>query len=156
MSNDNDKTGNDVEHLLRHKQMGGVRYREFGTPKSTTPATDAAPVEQPLPTPAPAAPPALTMPAAPVAPLVASPAQAPADEQRLRSVSSASPLAFTFERLRRQAIATPARKPYLSLDLPERHPVQLDDKSSPRRQRLLQAVFAELEAHGQLRARGRA
>lgn len=139
---DKDKKGSDVDHLMKHMHIGSVRYREFGTPKSTAPVVSNA------------VPPA----AAPAVPPVASvPAATAADEQRpLRPVSAASPLAFTFERLRRQAIATPARKPYLSLDLPERHPVHADGQASLQRQRLLQSVFAELEAHGPLHARSRA
>lgn len=137
------KDDNDVDALVAHLHLGAVRYREFGNPKASATPVPAAPAA-----PAPAAP--VMTPA--VAAKAPTPVSADDDGKGLRSVTGNSPLAFTFERLRRQAIGSPLRKPYLSLDLPERHAWRPAAAPAPR-QRQLSAIFAEIEASASARAK---
>ncbi len=126
------KDFDDVGSLVNQLQLGGVRYREFGKPR---------PSAQPVP--AATAVPAV-MPTTATAPTVATPAP--------RAVATASPLAFTFERLRRQAPTSAARAPFITLNLPERHAVFADRLRGNPQQRTFAAVFAELEGHARNRA----
>lgn len=152
------KDGNDVDALVAHLHLGTVRYREFGTPKSTAASTPAAAANPVAPVP-PAAPAPVAAPVVAITPAAAAKAPTPVtvedDSKGLRSVSGSSPLAFTFERLRRQAIGTPLRKPYLSLNLPERHAWQPGAAPAPR-QRLLTTIFAEMEATASARSQKQA
>lgn len=173
----NDKTGkefDDVDSLVHQLNLASVRYREFGksrptavTPVSSEPVAPpiAAPapaaVKPPAPVPAPAAAPATAVAPAP-APTVPATAPAPAPATaaapeipagaRLRPVAPASPLAFTFERLRRQASTTPPRTPVLSLKLPERKAVMVETLVQRLHQRSLASVFAELEGRARAAA----
>lgn len=133
MSGKQDKAFDDVGSLVNQLDLGGMRYREFGAARKPA---EHQPAEH---RPAPAAPdPSATA----ARPQTAEP-QPAADTSRLRSVSAGSPLAFTFERLRRQSIASHVRSPVLVLDLPERHAVHAD--RLPRNARPLRELFAALD-----------
>lgn len=145
MSGHKDKDFDDVSSLVSQLHLGGVRYREFGKPRTSAlpPVADELPVVTPVPAvAAPAVEPARPAPGA----IAAEP------PPRLRPTAPPSPIAFTFERLRRQAIATAVRAPFITLQLPERHAVAADRLRSSLHQRTLTTVFAELEGHARARA----
>ncbi len=149
MSRKAGKDFDDVGALMNQLDLGAIRYREFGAPKTSAQAVDEPPAVAATPAPAPAPAEARAVatppPAQPQvqAPVVVAPADDPA--KRLRTVTGGSPLNFTFERLRRQAIGTAGRTPTLMLNLPERYAVSID--VLPRvGTRPLAEVFAEIEA----------
>ncbi len=154
MSGHKDKDFDDVSSLVSQLHLGGVRYREFGKPRTSAlpPVADELPVVTPAATPTTVAAPAMGM-APAVEPARPAPVAVAAEPPpRLRPTAPPSPIAFTFERLRRQAIATAVRAPFIALQLPERHAVAADRLRSSLHQRTLTTVFAELEGHARARA----
>lgn len=140
MAKDKEKF-NDVESLANQLHLGSVHYREFNapTPINRAAAAKVAPAAVP---PAPATPARAEVAAAkPARPAVA----APSLEARVGSVVE-NPVAFTFERLRRQAIASPMRGHALHLDLPERSAFRERIVAERFRSQDMDAVFAGLES----------
>ena len=146
MSGQKEKDFDDVSSLVSQLDLGGVRYREFGKPRASAlpHAADAPPIVTPTPITAPVVP--ATVEAARPAPVAAEPAP------RLRPTAPPSPLSFTFERLRRQAIATAVRAPFITLQLPERHAVAADSLRSSLPQRTLAPGFAAHAGYAPARA----
>ncbi|MES0873822.1 hypothetical protein [Sinimarinibacterium thermocellulolyticum] len=160
MSGQPDPVYDDVGSLVNQLGLSGMRYREFGPRKpavvsSAGPAAPAAPASPPTGasaapmSPTPPAPPA-NGPGAAASTARGTPVPTAVEPPRLRSVSAASPLSFTFERLRRQAIGSAVRAPALRLDLPGRAPACTADVSP--QPKSLREVFAALEAHAPRRS----
>lgn len=132
---------NDVGSLIDQLGLGAIGYREFGKPKpAAMPVAD-----RPQP---------VTARAESSAAIRSFPAGRDEEETtaRVRPAASGSPLAFTFERLRRQAIGSSVRAPTLTLALPERSAVSAEALGWGRRQRTWAEIFAELEAASRSRA----
>ncbi len=141
------KPYNDVQELVSQLHIDGMQYREFSTPKPAAVRVvggKAAPA------------------AAPVVP--AAPVEAPARIERvsaapavdsaplLRAVAPAAPLAFTFERLRRQALGSKSQAASIVIGLQARQPA-LRYERAPIRTLPLAEVFARLNAAADLRSR---
>lgn len=123
------KPYNDVQELVSQLHIDGMQYREFNAPKPA-----AVRVVGGKAAPAPSA------------------APGPAAEPALRAAAPAAPLAFTFERLRRQALGSRTQAPAFAMNLSPRAPAASYERT-PIRTLPLAEVFARLNAAGDLRSR---
>lgn len=154
------KSTDDVQQLLKGKQLGDLQYREFtppqaahfalagskaAAPEAGLPASGGVPTRE-LPQ---AALPAQPAPArsGPIAGLPNAPSAnaplAPAPTLPRNTVHE-SPLNFTFERLRRQVIPARASGPLVDLNLPPRQREVMPSRFEMLQQRALTEVFKTL------------
>ncbi|MFT4047664.1 MAG: hypothetical protein QM661_13360 [Solimonas sp.] len=164
------KPTDDVQQLLSGLSLGDLQYREFSAPnaaklklasrKPQAPAVNLPADAAAVPSKAgpsaewPAVPPLVVspatnsiptvVPASPPQRPVAIPANVPTLVAAPRAAVHESPLNFTFERLRRQAIAQRAHHPLITLDLPPRARVALPARLDRLQQRALSEVFSSL------------
>ncbi|WP_028007061.1 hypothetical protein [Solimonas flava] len=148
-----------MQQLLRDLSIGDLQYREFAKPqaarlrlapnRSAEPpaaaSTSADPAAADAAPAAPAAEPAA--PAAVAAPLLPDTATRPAPARSPAATPRAvheSPLNFTFERLRRQAIPSRATPLQLDLKLPSRTRATLPSRLDQLQKRSLAEVFGSL------------
>ncbi|NKF23732.1 hypothetical protein [Solimonas marina] len=146
------KSSDDVDQLMKDRRLGDLQYREFNPGHAATiKLADAAPltpVDVPAAPSAPLAPPVLVATERPTTPVVtlpttlaterAGPTAAPAAP---RAKVHESPLNFTFERLRRQAVPARAQGTLLHLQLPPRYRVTLPERLERLQQRTLRELF---------------
>lgn len=155
---DQPKSSDDVQQLLRDLSIGDLQYREFAKPQAarlrlapnrpaTPPPAASTPVGPAAADEAPAAPAAEAAAPAAAAPLLPDAATRPAPVRSPAATPRAvheSPLNFTFERLRRQAIPSRAAPLQLDLKLPSRTRATLPSRLDQLQKRSLAEVFGSL------------
>lgn len=151
---DQPKSSDDVQQLLRDLSIGGLQYREFAKPNAAhlrlapnRPAVEAPAASPPSSAPPLQTPPLASLPQPAAAPPLPGTEVGPAPARRPAATPRAvheSPLNFTFERLRRQAIASRATPLQLDLKLPSRRRVTLPSRLDQLPKRSLPEVFSSL------------